>query len=341
MIAMRRPTPPFIFGGAEVTMRLLGAELVLAGFDVTVIGTYEHPRWRDNRRLPEYRSGLPPSVWRKGTDGPAAEYTYEGVTVSMVSGSDFPARVAEVVSSTKPSLVFTSLEGSAEIVQIGQRAGIQTVAWVMDILETGKSSADAGADITVAVSHFVGRYWDSSFPVIYPPFRPVARPQLRRQRRVLMINPIREKGLDMFLHLAEQFPSLEFRAIQGWREPDWNSAALPSNVTYSPRLHDLTAEYSLARMLIAPSRVLEGFGRVVVEANLLGTPALHSNVGGLLEASVDLNGALPSDAKEAWVSGVQTLLDSAHWRMRAARARAARRFVRPLLPELRAAGCAI
>src|SRR6185369_3007481 len=62
---------------------------------------------------------------------------------------------------------------------------------------------------------------------------------------------------------------------------------------------DMPAAYSLAAVVVAPSIVPEGFGRVPVEAQAMGRPVIASDLGGFRETVMDgVTGLLvpPGDA---------------------------------------------
>ncbi len=54
-----------------------------------------------------------------------------------------------------------------------------------------------------------------------------------------------------------------------------------------PNCPDLPAAYALASVVVVPSIVPEGFGRVPVEAQAMGTPVIASRLGGLPETMVE------------------------------------------------------
>lgn len=74
---------------------------------------------------------------------------------------------------------------------------------------------------------------------------------------------------------------------------------LDSVVRIVPQTADMAAAYSLAAVVVAPSIVPEGFGRVPVEAQAMGRPVIASDLGGFRETIIDgVTGLLvpPGDA---------------------------------------------
>lgn len=106
-------------------------------------------------------------------------------------------------------------------------------------------------------------------------------------------------------------------------------AALTAQVTLAGQCLDMPAAYAAADLVVAPSLVAEGFGRVPVEAQALGVPVIASALGGFQETIIpDMTGWLvpPGDAAALAQKIAQALaLDPA---MRVAWAVTARRHVR-------------
>lgn len=131
--------------------------------------------------------------------------------------------------------------------------------------------------------------------------------------KILFINPVPAKGVEIFLALALHFKDLSFRALEGWQDFDeaftLRCKALP-NVQLLPKTWDMAAMYRETDLLIVPSQWEEAFGRVVVEAHAAGVPTLASSVGGLPEASGDA-GMLVEDYSnpEAWKRTLQLVID--------------------------------
>lgn len=101
---------------------------------------------------------------------------------------------------------------------------------------------------------------------------------------VTFINPHPMKGVEIFLEIARHLPDRHFQVIRAWPYPPVFSCDLP-NVTvrsYTPEMVDV---WDRTAVLIVPSLCAEGFGRIVVEAQLNGIPVIAHAIGGLPEAS--------------------------------------------------------
>ena len=125
--------------------------------------------------------------------------------------------------------------------------------------------------------------------VIHPPIYgepPFARCGAFDAPLVLMINPCRVKGLDIFLALAERFPYLEFAGLVGWGTTTADKEAMGQlkNVRLLSSVPKIEDALSQARLLLMPSVWYEGFGLIAMEAMLRGLPVIASNSGGLVEA---------------------------------------------------------
>lgn len=120
----------------------------------------------------------------------------------------------------------------------------------------------------------VPNYYD---PLDWPLVRQAPR------ERVAYLGRLTEmKGLAVVVALAELFPGIEF-AICGQGDPTpW---LVRPNITYVPPLTgtDRAAYLGNARAVLCPSRMVEPFCGVAVEAMLTGTPVITSDHGAFTE----------------------------------------------------------
>ncbi len=92
------------------------------------------------------------------------------------------------------------------------------------------------------------------------------------------------------------------------------SKGLIDKVKMVDHTSDMPAAYSLADVVVAPSLVPEGFGRVPVEAMAMGVPVIASGLGATVETVQDgvTGWRLPPENPQAWAQAIQrTLLMSA------------------------------
>ncbi len=108
-------------------------------------------------------------------------------------------------------------------------------------------------------------------------------------RYITLINPILAKGLDTAVEVARQMPEERFLFVQGgWfgREPGartrrWlRRARQLGNITIWGFQQDMRTVYRVTDTLLVPSR-RECFGRVILEAQISGIPAVAARVGGI------------------------------------------------------------
>lgn len=114
------------------------------------------------------------------------------------------------------------------------------------------------------------------------------------------------KGLDIVKEIAVQRPDLDvFICGQGDPTP-WLDPKVP-NVKYLPPKTgtDRSAFLGGAIALLAPSRYIEPFCGVTVEANLCGTPALTSNHGAFPETIQNDENGWRCNTLGDWLAGIR------------------------------------
>lgn len=86
---------------------------------------------------------------------------------------------------------------------------------------------------------------------------------------------------------------------------------LQDKVQLVPHCADMPTAYSLASLVVVPSLVPEGFGRVPVEAMAMGVPVIASNLGAIKETVLDgeTGWLLPVDDPEPWSKQILQALD--------------------------------
>lgn len=106
----------------------------------------------------------------------------------------------------------------------------------------------------------------------------------------------RTKGQDLLLRAApallERHPNSTFHiwgASERHSEPDFLkelkqlAEPIEGRVTFEPFRSDMETFYRQMDIVVQPSRILEGFGRVAAEAMAYGTPTVAAGHGGLVE----------------------------------------------------------
>mmetsp|Transcript_16906 Transcript_16906/g.39729 ORF Transcript_16906/g.39729 Transcript_16906/m.39729 type:complete len:671 (-) Transcript_16906:114-2126(-) len=125
----------------------------------------------------------------------------------------------------------------------------------------------------------------------YNTFDPVPSsfsPWEEQHTHVTFFNPCPEKGLSLFVKLAELMQDTQFLAVKSaaWTKP-WHEQMMKKlpNVKLQAATEKIDDVLRLTRVLIAPSVWQEAFGLVVVEAQLRGIPVVSTDVCGLVEAN--------------------------------------------------------
>ena len=219
--------------------------------------------------------------------------------------------VPDLVRRLRPDAFIVQSMDAVDLGRAVNRAGIPLVFYFRNTLSEGAGPETLKASF-VSNSEFTARHHLETHGVEST----VVPPLVRRERyyfagspgnSVLFINPIEIKGLSIALDLARRCPDIPFTFVEGWGlSPSEHAALLGElvtlpNVSLLPATHDMKAIYARARIVLAPSRWEEAWGRVATEAHINGIPVLGSNRGGLPEAigpggmAVDPRGPI-----EAW-----------------------------------------
>ncbi|MHC0433815.1 glycosyltransferase [Streptomyces sp. O3] len=338
LFAWRRTPPPLLIGGAEVTQQLLAEELAAAGWQVIYLGSHQAP-WDQAPQLPQLRAFLGTHHSRYEETNKELRYRWNGVDCIAVPQHQTAATLHSLLSQVRPDVVFTSQEGAADLAAQARPATL--VAGILhSVSKTGLGVLDGRPHVGLAVSEFVHRRAPRTegtrLAVLYPPFVP---PQpsghVPRTESVLMVNPIPAKGSDLLHQLIRRMPEQRFTLVEGW----WNTAdqfANYANVTFVPRVYDMSPLYRSHRLLLVPSVVEDAFPRVIIEAVLHGTPSIGTDQGGIPEAIGAAGIVLPHTAEpQVWVEAIRTV--DHHVLGELARQHAAR-LARPRLPDLRSLG---
>ncbi|CAE7029123.1 ftsH, partial [Symbiodinium sp. CCMP2456] len=105
---------------------------------------------------------------------------------------------------------------------------------------------------------------------------------------VTFVSPCPEKGLSIFLRLAEALPDVQFLAVKTvtWTKP-WHEQILKKyrNVKVQAATEPIDEVLKVTKVLLAPSVYPEAFALVVTEAQLRGIPVVSTRSGGLAEAN--------------------------------------------------------
>lgn len=103
--------------------------------------------------------------------------------------------------------------------------------------------------------------------------------------KILHVNPIERKGINITLELAERMESEEF-IIAGTYDDETTRKRAESlnNVTSLGYVEDMREAYKRSKIVLMPSKWEEPFGRIPLEAGISGIPTIASDKGGLSES---------------------------------------------------------
>ena len=126
-------------------------------------------------------------------------------------------------------------------------------------------------------------------PVLYPPVRleRCLADGIDQRDSITLINPVKEKGVQVALAVAKLLPHRRFLFVEAWPlrgEPlDRLVQTLKDlpNVTFRRWSKDIRPVYARTRLLLAPSQWVEAFCTVAFEANANGIPVVASRIGGI------------------------------------------------------------
>lgn len=136
--------------------------------------------------------------------------------------------------------------------------------------------------------------------------------------KVLFVNPIPKKGVEIAIDLAQRRPDIPFVFNRSWRMEPRSLRRLRRQVRALPNVEIRAATvdprhlFRDCRLLLVPSQCDEAWGRVVSEAHVNGIPVVASDAGGLREA-VGPGGLLvhPRDDRGEWLRAVSRVWDDA------------------------------
>lgn len=244
----------------------------------------------------------------------------------LVDRVNFKKVFEKEVVNFKPNIIISQLEFSPTVVSIAQKANIPVIFFVHDIYPENIWTfrvIDSEKDLVYIV--FNSKYTSSRFKkfnsyvsshsrVIYPPFdQSIYLTKNREEKFITIINPIWDKGGQIFEKIAKKLPEKQFLAVRVWGNPKDDGIFLGkcSNVRVLSFQNDMKKVYQQTQLLLFPSLHNEGFGRVIVEAAINGIPTIASLRGGIPEAVGD-GGILIKHPEnvDSWIEAITKLNDN-------------------------------
>lgn len=315
LIGSSHPYPPQIFGGAQSSTHELALALTERGHDVCVVSGLTGENWFGFRRRVELKLGSRRWVRDDEFGYPVFRSWFPVETVAGVA-RHFRADVA-MFQSGSPVVLAKAME----------ETGIPLIIYLrnVEVEDLGGSLSDLNGVSFIANSKFTAARFAQSdgitADVIYPMVAADRYRTVSARQNVTFINPHPHKGVDISLGVAEGCPEIPFVFVKAWSlsaedEADLQKhAARLGNLTVRLPTSDMRSVYCEAKVILAPSRWEEAFGRIAAEAHVSGIPVVGSDRGGLPEAIGPGGTIVPIDAPiEEWISAVRVLwFDEAHY----------------------------
>ena len=209
----------------------------------------------------------------------------------------FPDRVVpHAVSAFRPDVAVVQCQKSVPLALALQQQGIPLVVYFRNVefheLEGDPTQLENAQFI--ANSEFTANAYKTEFGLDCTVIPPLIDPEKYSTNTsgefVTLINVYPEKGFDHAVEIAKRCPDIPFLFVEGWKLSDEHRAQVNarlaplSNVTFEGRTEDMKTVYGRTKILLAPSKWEEAWGRVASEAHCSGIPVIGSRRGGLPEA---------------------------------------------------------
>lgn len=202
----------------------------------------------------------------------------------------------EVLRNFKPDLMIAQAWHPIPLTMVSLQEGVRTLLYLHDV-EFSTLGGDIPKDENlriVANSNFTA----NAFQRLSGLLPPVVPPLVRRhayftptsRQRVVFVNTVPVKGLEVAIALARLNPDIPFDFLEGWPLSAEQIVALEKrlleipNVRFHRNMLDMRKAYANAKIVLIPSQLEEAWGRVATEAQYSGIPCLASRIGGLPEA---------------------------------------------------------
>lgn len=243
-----------------------------------------------------------------------------GYPVYRIWGQSEP--VSQFIEQFRPDLAIIQAGDPLKFANKFIGLGIPAIVYLRDVEFSSIGDVLTPSPLLgfIANSQFTADVANSELGIsseVIPPLVQRDRYTTRSTReKLVFINPVPEKGLEIALQLADKRPDIPMLIVEAWPLNSNRRASLKKllmqlpNVNWMPPQLDMRAVYRQARIILVPSQWREAWCRVVSEAQVSGIPALASRIGGLPE-SVGPGGVLvdPEAPISDWENALSQLWD--------------------------------
>ncbi|ESX81448.1 MULTISPECIES: glycosyltransferase [unclassified Mesorhizobium] len=233
----------------------------------------------------------------------------------------FPWEAARfAVERLDPDVAVVQCHKSVPIGKALQALGVPLVVYLRNVEfhELAGDLRELHSALYIANSEFTARTYKERFGIDSTVIPPTINPGLYSTPTtgefVTLINPYNEKGFELAVRIAGQCPEIPFLFVESWKLDDDHRAQIERtiaplrNVRLESRTSDMKTVYGRTKILLAPSKWEEAWGRVASEAHCSGIPVVGSRRGGLPEAIGAGGVVLDYDAPlDDWVAAVRRL----------------------------------
>ncbi|TPL77101.1 glycosyltransferase [Mesorhizobium sp. B2-3-15] len=300
--------PPEFSGGVQSSTHHLAEQLIEHGHEAAVLAAL----------FGDGVFGFKARAKMKLLRQPAVVDSFPGYPVIRAW---FPWEAAAfAVNRVKPDVAVVQCHKSVPLGKALQAKGVPLVVYLRNVEfhELGGDLRDLRSALYIANSEFTARTYAREFgieaAVIPPTINPAHYSTPTSGQFVTLINPYEEKGFELAVRIAAACPEIPFLFVESWKLADDHRARIEQtitplgNVTLENRTSDMKTVYGRTRILLAPSKWEEAWGRVASEAHCSGIPVVGSRRGGLPEAVGPGGTVLDYDAPLAdWVAAVRLL----------------------------------
>ena len=235
-----------------------------------------------------------------------------------------PAGLSDFIKKTNPEYILLFTSGTDDVVSKVIKENKKTIIFVCgEKLNTNNCFEDIDKMKSVKVicdSKFIQKRIKDEIGVesiIVGPFiKKENYATKKRGRKILMINPIPEKGGNIVLEIAKKMKEREFLLVGKWQHVAMNKEVIKlereflklDNVIRKPNSTDMKKLFEDCYCLLMPSVVNEAYGRIVAEAQISGIPVIASKQGALIETvgkgglTIDINEPI-----EKWVDALDLI----------------------------------